>query len=243
MKNGKSPLVLGVGGLLEQEESGRIQEMLARLQERGCIIYSVRFNTICRDGNTILCPMSNQWVGNFTATAEAAIQDSRVDITRIGIIASSIGATIADYAIATTHLLSEGLGPYASISPLARPHPDTISGIKYLMKHNLDLEVSFPHDKEKGIRRVIPHANLGNILQINTPPELEKRSRAYNIKPLTIVGIRDDRCDTEASRERHRVLGGSNESLLEYEEGHGVPAELTEKPILEFMTRELRLVN
>ncbi len=243
MDANKSPLVIGVGGLLEQEESGRVQDMLAILQNRGCVTYSVRFETICRDGNTILCPISDQWTQNFTRVAETAMQDPRVDRTRIGIIASSIGATIADYAISSNSMLSEGLGPYATISPLARPHPDAVIGIKYFISNSKDLDVSFPHDKERGIRRVIPHVNLSHVLQMNTPPELAKRSQAYHIKPLTIVGRNDDRCDIEASRERHRVLNGSSEFLLEYEEGHIVPATLTEKPVIEFMMRELGLNN
>ena len=241
MDTEKAPIVIGVGGLLEQGESGRIQDMLGKLQEHGCITYSIRFSTICRNGDTILCPMSDQWNGNFIATAEAAMQDPRVDRTRVGIIASSIGATIVDYVIATNSFLSEGLGPYAAISPLARPHSNAVLGINYLLNAGRDLDVSFPHDKEKGVRRIIPHANLRNVLQINTPLELAKRSRAYNIRPLTIIGKRDDRCDIDASRERHGILGGQKEFLLEYDEGHGVPAEITEKPIIKFMLKELNL--
>ena len=235
----KKPLIIGVGGLLEQQETGRIQDLLAKLQEIGCITYSVRFSTICRDGNTILCPMSPRWVDDFNATVETALNDERVNTSKIGIIASSIGATIADYSISRNSLLAKGLGPYAAISPLARPHTNAINGINYLIRVKRDLDVSFPHDKERELKRVIPYESLEQVRDINTPIELAKMSRAYSIKPLTIIGLNDDRCDIEASRERHKSLEGAQENLLEYNEGHSVPAELTEKPILDFMGKEL----
>lgn len=237
----KKPLVIGVGGLLEQGEKGRIQDLLEKMQDVGCVIYSVRFNTICRDGNTILCPMSDRWVSDFNATVQAALSDERVDKYRIGIIASSIGATIADYAISTSTQLASGLGPYATISPLSRPNPKAIPFIREMISKKMDFDVSFPHDKEKGLRRVIPYDSLGMLAEIDTNTRLAQRSRAYQINPLTIIGLKDDRCDIESSRERHRLLEGNPSNLLEYDEGHGVSAELTEKPILEFMIRELQL--
>lgn len=238
---GKKPLVIGVGGLLEQEESGRVQELLGELQKAGCVIYSVRFNTICRDGNTIVCPISDEWIHNFDTTAQTAMADSRVDTSRIGIVASSIGATITDYALGRSPILANGLGPYVAISPFAKPNQQAIKGIGYFMKSGSDLEVSLPHDRARGVRRVIPNANLGYLATIDTNKELERRSRAYHIVPLTILGQKDDRCDLEATRQRHYILEGKPKHLLEYDAGHSVSAELTQKPILEFMGAQLRL--
>jgi len=235
----KKPAVIGVGGLLEREECGRIQNMLEILKENGCVIYSARFRTICRDGNTIICPISTEWTEDINLVVNETIKDERVDTKRIGIIASSLGATFMDYFIAKNPALAEGLNPYVALVPFARPHPAIKPHIQKMIDGKVDMDVSFQHDREKGITRKIPSHCLQTVLDVDTPSVLSKRSIAYNISPLTILGLKDDRCDNSAAKERHEILNGKPENLIELDYGHSIPQEAVQEKVIQFITKGL----
>ncbi len=241
METEKRPLIIGAGGLLEKEETGRIDETLGSLREYGCITYGVKFSAICRDGDTLVCPISFAWIGDVKATVETALNDERIDKKRIGIIASSLGATMMDYFIARDHTLAEGLGPYTAISPFARLNRQLVPAIQKFQERKQDLDLSSAYDKERGIKRVIPYSNLDIILDLDSTAELEKRSRIYHINPLTIIGVKDDRCDIEAMKKRHEILDGKSENLLQHNCGHAIPQQEIEKDIVQFIKNNFNI--
>ena len=152
----KKPIVIGVGGLLEQGESGRIQEMLDVMKDKGCIVYAPRFGTICKDGNKIICPVNGSWIDDIGRVIREALLDENADSYRVGFIASSLGATFLDYFLATDTSLSNKQKPYVAIVPFARPHAGIKPHVQRMIDGKVDLDVSFPHDREKGITRLIP---------------------------------------------------------------------------------------
>jgi len=220
---------------LEQEESGRIQEMLQTMKDKGCIVYAPRFRTICRDGNTIMCPVNGAWVEDISLVVKEALRDTRVDADKVGFIASSLGATYVDEFLASNDFLTKNKKPYAAIVPFARPHEGIRPHVQRMIAGKVDLDVSFPHDRERGITRIIPSRCLQTVLDIDIPKILSNKSTPYQINPLTIIGIKDDRCDNNATRKRHKILDGRPENLIELDYGHSIPQEAIQERILQFM--------
>jgi len=237
----KQPLVIGVGGLLEQKESGRIEEILQMMKERGCIIYAPRFSTICRDGDKIICPVNGDWIEDIGKVVREAFLDERVDTNRIGFVASSLGATFVDYFLSTNTLPASEPIPYASIVPFAKPHPEIRPQVQRMIDEKVDLDVSFEHDKRRGITRLIPSRCLETVLNIDVPKELSVNGINYPITPLTILGLKDNRCDNEATRKRHLLLSGKSSDLIELDYGHSIPQEEIQKRILQFMYKGLKI--
>lgn len=238
----KYPLVIGVGGLLEQGESGRIQEMLQSMKEKGCIVYAPRFRTICKDGNKIICPVNGNWIDDIGLVVREALMDETVDQNRVGFIASSLGATFLDYFLAADETLSDKPKPYVSIVPFAKPHPAIKPHVRRMIDGKVDLDVSFPHDREKGITRIIPARCLETVLDIDVPQALLNGKKPYSISPLTILGAKEDRCDNTATKLRHEILSGKPENLIELAEyGHSIPQEVIQDRVLEFMYKGLGL--
>ncbi|MBS3083258.1 hypothetical protein J4423_00470 [Candidatus Pacearchaeota archaeon] len=236
----KQPLVIGVGGLLEQGESGRIQEMLQAMKDKGCIVYAPRFRTICKDGNKIICPVNGNWIDDIGLVVREALMDETVDQNRVGFIASSLGATFLDYFLATDETLSDKLKPYVSIVPFAKPHPAIKPYVQRMIDGKVDLDVSFPHDREKGITRIIPSRCLETVLDIDVPQALLNRKTPYSINPLTILGVKEDRCDNIATKLRHEIFSGKPENIIELAEyGHSIPQEAIQERVLEFMYKGL----
>ncbi|MEK6908862.1 MAG: hypothetical protein AABX23_02315 [Nanoarchaeota archaeon] len=232
----KLPLVIGVGGLLEQGESGRIQEMLQAMKDKGCIVYAPRFGTICKDGNTIICPVNGNWIEDIGRVVREALSNERVDPYRIGFIASSLGATFLDYFLASDTNLPDKIKPYVSIVPFAKPHPGIKPHVQRMIDGKVDLDVSFPHDRERGVTRIIPSRCLETVLDIDVPKALSIDKKSYSINPLTILGSKDDRCDNSATKQRHHILSGKPENLVELPEyGHSIPQEKVQDRVLEFM--------
>ena len=211
------------------------------MKDKGCIVYAPRFRTICRDGNTILCPVNGTWVEDIASVVKEALRDQRVDLERVGFIASSLGATYVDEFLASNESLTEHQKPYAAIVPFARPHTGIKPHIQRMIAGKVDLDVSFPHDRERGITRIIPARCLQTVLDIDIPKTLSNKPGSYQINPLTIMGLKDDRCDNEATRERHKILDGKPENLIELDYGHSIPQEAIQERILQFMYKGLEI--
>ncbi|MEK6915310.1 MAG: hypothetical protein AABW89_02085 [Nanoarchaeota archaeon] len=237
----KQPLVIGVGGLLEKDENGRIQEMLSAMEKRGCVTYAHVFRTICRDGNRIICPVNGGWIDDIKEVIRPAMEDEHVDQKRVGFIASSLGATFLDYFLASDETLTDKSKPYASIAPYAKVNGGVVAHIKRMIERKIDLDVSSPHDTERGIKRIIPSSCLEMVLDIDVPKVLTQRQKPYSIMPLTILGLKDDRADNEAIRKRHKILNGREQDLIELDCGHNIPQELIQERILQFMYSNLGL--
>lgn len=234
----RKPVVFGIGGLLEKDENGRITQVLEALRQDGCATYEVRFSKICRNGNTIVCPYSESWIGDVAATIETGLQDPSVDTSRIGLIGSSLGTAVIDQYLMNHRTLEGRDIAYAAIAPFSRVNPKIRPVLEQMRNGQKDMPITSRTDNERGIERIIPYSSLPDILKIDTPEGLRSLGSAYQITPFTVYGDRDERVEVSSIIERHNVLRGKNENLVVYPCGHTPPSESTEKA-KEFLRNQL----
>ncbi len=234
----KKPIVFGIGGLLEKDENGRITQVLEALRDKGCITYEIRFSKICRNGNTVVCPYSDSWVGDMSATIETGLQDPMADTNKVGLIGSSLGTAIIDQYLASNRTLEGRSLAYASIAPFSRVHPRIRPLLEQMRNDQKDMPITSATDKQRGIERIIPYSSLQDILKIDSVVGLQNLGKSYQVTPFTVYGNKDERVEVDSIIERHKVLNGTNENLVEYDCGHTPPSESTQKAE-EFLIRQL----
>ncbi|MBS3082228.1 hypothetical protein J4416_04870 [Candidatus Pacearchaeota archaeon] len=235
----RNPLVIGVGGLLEKDENGRVTDILANLRNSGCSTYEVKFSRICRNGYTVVCPVSLAWIADITTLVDTALQDPKVDTSRVGLVGSSLGAAMIDQYLASNNQLTGREISYAAISPFARINPSLKPWLESSRNSQKDLEMSTDADKKRGMKRIIPYSNISTILEINTPEILRGISERYEIKPLTIYGLKDERVDPQSIEERHYVLKGKGRNLIQFDCGHNTPYKESIDLATEFLKSRL----
>jgi predicted alpha/beta-fold hydrolase len=169
----RKPLVIGIGGLLDRNESGRVSDLLRILHNDGFATYNVYFSGIVRDESTIICNFSLDYVNDIKNVIKTAQEDERADSAKTGIIATSMGAAIFSYYLAQNTELAPKIKAYATISPFAKvnQHPQLIKMLEHHIEKEIDLEIGTPYDKQNRIKRIIPHKNIKNItsIDINKP--------------------------------------------------------------------------
>jgi hypothetical protein len=237
----KKPVIFGVGGLLEKDEKGRVTEILSRLSQLGCSTYEVKFSRICRNGNTVVCPVSPAWVGDVTATIATALQDPEIDTSRVGLVGSSIGAAIMDQHLASEDTLTGREINYVAISPFSKVNPTLRPMLEGARNMKKDIPMTSDIDRERGIERIIPHSDISTILEIDTPKALISRPNSYQIIPLTIYGLKDERVDVSSIVERHRVLGGPDNQLFGFDCRHNTPYDESVSIAINFLKERLSI--
>jgi hypothetical protein len=142
--------------------------------------------------------------------------------------------------LASANYLTRNPIPYAAVSPFAKVHPARIGDLQKMIAAKLDYTAGNEGDEKNGIRRVIPHNYLQNVLNINIPEILESAKTKYSIKPLTILGEKDMLIDKDAAIKRHALLNGTTETLdLHSDYGHAIPQEIIHERIIRFMCEGL----
>jgi hypothetical protein len=233
-----NPLIIGVGGLLEKDENGRVTEILENLRESGCSTYEVKFTSIFRNGETVLCPVSTAWVSEIDATVRTALQDPNIDTTRIGLIGSSLGATIMDQYLASENDIN-GTIPYVAISPFSRINPRLIPMLETARSAKKDIPITSEIDRKRGINRTIPHSSISTILGIDTTQTARQVKNNHKIVPLTVYGLNDERVEVASIEERHRVLNGKDNKLKGFDCKHNTPYKESIELATEFLRTNL----
>ncbi len=238
----EKPIIIGVGGLLERGERGKVTDLLDILSKQyGCATYEVGFSSITRNGDNIICAVSEKGQENVHEAITHALNDERNNPSRIGIITSSMGAVPVSELIASNNLLCSGLRAYAAIAPFTKIHPLARKYIETLLTKEEDLEFGSPIDKERGIRRILPAKNIPYILGIDLADTVKAIPSEYNFKTLTLFARSDERVDINTTAAYHAALRGNAESLIGFETKHAIPYEIVRKPIIDFITSVLDL--
>ena len=237
----RKPLVIGIGGLLDRNESGRVSDMLRILHNDGFATYNVYFSGIVRDGSTIICNFSLDYVNDVERVIKTAQEDERADSTKTGVIATSMGAAIFSYFLAQNTQFAPKIKAYATISPFTKinQHPQLSKMLEQHIKKEIDLDIGTPYDKQNGIKRIIPHKNIKNITSIDINSPLKACNYKWDMPILTLIGIKDERVDIESMREYHKILDGNPQNLKEYNHGHNIPYEEMRDSVINFMREKL----
>ena len=237
----KKPVVVGVGGLLDRNESGRISDLLRILNNEGFATYNVYFSGIVRDGTTIVCNFSLDYIEDVKKVVKTIEEDKTSNLSKTGVIASSMGAAIFSYFLAQNPTFAERIKAYATISPFTRvsQHPQLLKMLEFHIQNEKDLDIGTPYDKQSGIKRIIPHKNIQNITSIDLNKSLKTAQEKWAIPTLTLLGIKDERVDVDSMREYHKILDGKSENLKEYNHGHNIPYEEMREPVINFIKEKL----
>lgn len=238
----KLPLIIGISGLLNKNESGRVEDILNILKPQGYITQGVFCSSIERRGLEITCNLSlDTYAQDIFEVYQKAIQNPEVDQNNIGFIASSMGAAALTRLLSTPkgHDLSEKIRSYASIAPFVKLNENLINPIKYHISNGLNLDIGTSHDKSQGWKRVIAAPYVQNVLEVDAIKDLKVfESERHRFPTLTILGKNDDRVDVPSIRKYHEVLRGAPEDLLEFDCKHDIPYEDSKKAVVDFYSRE-----
>lgn len=216
----KRPVALGVPGLLAQDETGRIDEILKRLRERGYLTHKVQIPSI-RENGKIIFDLSDL-TGSVEEGIEIILRGDEADPKRIVLIGSSMGAAAIDsYLASPDHKALTGSEiTYATISPFAKINGQLRPRLRGLRERGLDLTIN-PGENPS---RTISCKQIDYILGIDTPNALSKRKpESPKIRPITIYGLKEQLVDQEAIRLRHRILGGNPKELIAIKAEHEIP--------------------
>ncbi len=228
----KRPVALGVPGLLAQDETGRVDEILKILRERGYLTHKVQIPSTREDGK-IIFDLSDL-TGSVEEGIETMLRGNEVDPKRIVLIGSSMGAAAIDsYLASLGHKALAGSEiTYVTISPFAKINGQLSPGLRDLKERGLDLTIN----PGQNPARTIPCEQIDYILGIDTPNALLGRNReSPRIRPITIYGLEEQLADQEAIRLRHRVLGGNPQELIAIKAAH----EISKKESIEMVMERL----
>ena len=235
----KRKIVIGVPGLLDRNESGRISDLFEVLKKRDCLAYDVPCSSVKRNGLRITCEFDLEKYQNDVGNVVNRIYEENKEAQiAIGAITSSVGAAAFIKYLASSEgaQLKKDLSIYTAISPFTLIHPDAKRKIEQCIKFGKDLPIGTNFDAEKRIERIIPPKNLGNILDINVILEIQRMNLKNPICPvLTLLGKEDDRVDTQSIRDYHAALKGTK--LVEYDCGHNIPHDESKLEIIAFFEK------
>jgi len=216
-------LIVGFPGLRGQEEEHRIKQQLAYLREQGHNTLLIDYASIERkwDGKLLVCrpDMNAEDVGE---TIEHHAEDLNVKPSRIGVISNSMGTILA-----TKYIM--GLKPtdypsaFASYSPLPGWRQfSTEPARRHFETGQADLPVTSVEDASAGRKRVIAKESLQELATLDCLKELAARNpRIFSgMSALTIFGNRDTISSPEGMKQFHRLLGGTEEGLIEIYANH-----------------------
>ncbi len=221
-------IVICVPGLITSEEHSRTEQVGIE----NTLLLRTNYSGVQRDGNTITCNFSMpESLEDFQRTLEKAIS-YKSESSRLGVIASSMGAAVFNHFIAT-HAPEIDWVVYTS--PFAKINPGMTGYLKGQIQNHQDLEITSSYDKERGWRRVIPFQRLSEILDINCAEKLKDRKPSFRVS--TLLGEKDTIIDTGAALTCHRILGGNEKTLFTYQSDHYLPYDQSSRDIAGFLTQ------
>lgn len=226
----KRPVALGIPGLLAQDETGRVDEMLKILRERGYLTHKVQIPSE-RQNDKIVFDLSDL-IGFVEEGVETVLRGYEVDPKKIVLIGSSMGAAAIDsYLASSGHKALAGSEiTYVTISPFAKINYNLIPMLRNLKERGLDLTIN----PDQNPSRTIPCEQIDYVLGIDSPNALSGRDpESPKIRPITIYGLREQLADQESVRLRHEVLGGNPQELIAIEAAHEIPKEQSIKMVME----------
>lgn len=236
-KPGEFPLVIGLPGFVSTLEGGRTRDILSELPNHGIAGYGITYSGIKEKNGLITCNVSQKsFRRDLVKLIDEAIEDSRIDHSRISFFVSSIsGGVLGDYLANS----SNPIKPLSivSISPLlGGPYflPEQTEEEREQMKNLPYVNISSPADKEQGIERRIPRNAFKEIAEIDALRDLRENYHGPPIKMLTIVGRKDKVADPVSIREYHKIIGGEDKYLVEIDCGHAIPSQEIGSMIIRF---------
>ena len=238
----RKPVVIGIGGLLERGERGKVTDMLDILgTQYRCRTYEITFANIRRDGDTIICSINQGDSYNVGNTLDLAVSEIDNDPSRIGVITSSMGVVpLIEYLSQKRDNIAKFVAhaanvPFTRINPLARKY------VEGIMEKGHSLDISSKFDTERKQKRIIPSTDLQYILDFDANKLVSEISDEHQMRNLTILASRDERVDNEETIKLHNKLKGKESDIVRVNSDHCVPYELSRKPIMEFMVEALDL--
>lgn len=248
---GRKPVVVGFPGFATTaDEYGRTDRVLEELSKRGIVGVKFAHSSVQKEGTRIVAPfMLEEYVAEYAEAIEYASGRDDVDKGRIGVIASSISATIVAYLLAREY---NGRKLTASIRCAAFTAP--VTGWNHLYdaqkreqltrlqdaKPDWHLDISTPEDKMGSISRMIPGRSVAEFMKLDPLRMLESGITHGGLEVLTIGGDADTTVNPASFPLFHSRLGGQPGNIFIYSgQSHYVDLRLYEKAVIDFFTAHL----
>lgn len=251
------PALIGLPGFVGKLEGGRIDSILKSLTDKGIAGCGVLYDGIDEETNDdrnkkIVCNFSlESYIKDIEQAFQRLKEDEKIDTSRVGILASSISGAVFAYALARNRLSRIVPVAYASISPLvgysSYANEATRAGLERAIAEGAMTEIPLPvsrFDRERNLRRVIPIACVSDLKTLDSIPELRDNYFNNGMEVLTLYGKSDNISSPAAIEQYHDALYGKKDDkhLIGFDgEGHDLPLELIQEPIVDFFTRNLLL--
>lgn len=219
-------LIVGLPGLLERgDRNGRITGILTYMGAKNYKTLEVYYPSIELRGEEIICKFD---VDATAREIEKQVSDyfaanPCVSGYRVSFVSSSMGTAFLARFLTKTNL-DFSVGTMVQISPFVKIHPNTRTFVERITELKGDLPFQTEQDEQRGIRRVIPHEYINNVLNVDALSDVEKFSARFRPdKCMTLYGMNDDRADPRTTEEFHKQIGGDASELFGFETKHCIP--------------------
>lgn len=248
------PVVIGLPGFVSPLGKGRTEENLELLSREGIAGISVKYTQIEQRQGTegiteIVCNFNlNQYIAEVTSAFKIIGEDPRLDGSRVGILASSIGAAIFTHFLAEHSEHQGQVRAYVSVSPMLGwdyyGGIDTRNALEAAITSGQMTEISIgnqTYDKDNKINRYIPASDLNELKRVDALRVLDEIELNSAMRVLTIVGREDTVASNASIIAYHRKISGKNPEsyLMEFNCGHEVPNATSQRQIVDFFTDAL----
>jgi dienelactone hydrolase len=247
----KYPAVLGLPGLAAQHDKSRIDVHARQLAEAGFIVLGMTYSDVLEIEFQQTTHIRSEfhlhrYVSEANNSLELLARQVQVDENRVGVVASSISASVTAYLISPKHDEEHvPIRALASIAPFvawkqyltdqARLHILTACE----RNPNEYLTIGTSDRLGKAVQHSIKLSSLYDIMRINVP---EWMKPAFNQAPpevLTIGGTRDS-ISIEAFRSFHSSMRGGEDRFVQIEDGHNPNPKAYSQKLQEFFVQSLQ---
>lgn len=235
---GKIPLIVGLPGFLHESERSRIDCYLEKLcNEHSFAGIRLNFSGIIRIDKKIICYFNlKQYVSDIQELMFHVYQTPKFNHDKIGFVASSVSSGVFGHYL--TQAISD-IRCCALISPLPGWKSYATEEVrKRIERAQNGIPLTQPRDFKNGIERYIPQISFEEAQKMDALSALQDYKN-YSMRVLTLLGNKDNLANIEDIRSFHKILVGKEDGIFNYECGHDIPYNISEKAVIDFFVREL----